>query len=78
MVSCTWVSAVRICEGMSSGPSTPCTSRSAFSWISSEAEVWRQKMVRRPVAIRCFASHPAISAVISTNSLPDVDTAITS
>jgi hypothetical protein len=38
--------------------------------MSSEAEVWRQKIVRSPVAIFCSRSQPDTSLVISTRPLP--------
>ena len=38
---------------------------SAFSWIRSEAEVWRQKMVRRPVWMLCWLTHSLMGDVIS-------------
>ena len=44
----------------------------AFSWISSEAEVWRQKSVRRPVETFCARSQRDTSALISTRPLPPV------
>jgi hypothetical protein len=48
------------------------TSGSAFSWISSEAEVWRQKRVRRPVCIPCSPTQRATSRVISCRPAPGV------
>ena len=78
------VSAARICEGMSSGPSAVwrkrgpllarwakkscrsfCTSGSAFSWISSEAEVWRMKQVSSPSAILASRTKSATASVHS-------------
>ena len=41
------------------------TAGAAFSWMSKEADVWRQKSVSRPEAISCLASHCRTPEVIS-------------
>src|SRR3569833_1709994 len=44
----------------------------AFSWISSEAEVWRTNRVSNPVAIPLSATHAAMRSVISNRPCPRV------
>src|ERR1035437_7782865 len=48
------------------------TSGSAFSWMSSEAEVWRKCNVSRPSRNLFSAIHPATSSVNSTSPRPRV------
>ena len=60
--------------GLEPGSRSAHTSGEAFSWISSDAEVWRQKTVSRPVATDWASSQAAIAAVISTRPWPLVST----
>src|SRR5687768_9405394 len=43
--------------------------------MSSDAEVWRQKMVSRPFARPCAATQPVTASLISTNPCRRVATA---
>jgi hypothetical protein len=48
------------------------TSGSAFSWMVSEAEVWRQNRVRSPSVTPLPATKSAAASVISVNPGPGV------
>src|ERR1700682_3067665 len=54
-----------------------CTSGSAFSWITSEAEVWRRKSSTTPSRALSCSRKRATSRVISKKPSPDVCTAST-
>src|SRR4029077_1799627 len=54
-----------------------CTSGSAFSWITSEAEVWRRKSSATPSRALMVCRKRATSAVISKKPSPEVSSAST-